>query len=84
MTEQSTTNDASPNSETSSSDTKTSANDFARQAQLQQPGLFAEFWDFLLHNKKWWLTPIIVVLMLVGLLVVLSSSAAAPFIYTLF
>ncbi len=60
------------------------ANDFTRQAQLQQPGLFAEFWDFLLHNKKWWLTPIIVVLMLVGLLVVLSSSAAAPFIYTLF
>ncbi|MEX1229523.1 MAG: DUF5989 family protein [Planctomycetaceae bacterium] len=60
------------------------ANEFAREAQRQQPGLFAEFLDFLLNNKKWWLTPIIVVLMLVGLLVVLSSTAVAPFIYTLF
>ncbi|MDA0832762.1 MAG: DUF5989 family protein [Planctomycetota bacterium] len=60
------------------------SNDFAREAQQQQPGMFAEFVDFLLNNKKWWLTPIIVVLMLVGLLVVLSSTAVAPFIYTLF
>ena len=57
---------------------------FAQQAEEEQPGLVAEFTDFLLHNKKWWLTPIIVVLALVGVLVVLGSSGAAPFIYTLF
>ena len=57
--------------------------DFAAQADQAQPGLLAEFLDFLIHNKKWWLTPIIVVLLLVGLLVVLSGTAAAPFIYTI-
>lgn len=69
-------------SPTSSNDAP--ANEFAREAQQQQPGLVAEFVDFLLNNKKWWLTPIIVVLMLVGLLVIISGTAAAPFIYTLF
>ena len=58
--------------------------DFAREAAESQVGILAEFWDFLLHNKKWWITPIIVVLLLVGLLVFLSSSAVAPFIYTIF
>jgi hypothetical protein len=58
--------------------------DFARQAEQAQPGIVAEFVDFLLHNKKWWLTPIVVVLLLVGLLVMFSGTAAAPFIYTLF
>jgi hypothetical protein len=48
------------------------------------PGFFAEFWDFLRHNKKWWLTPIVVILLLFGVLVLLSGTAAAPFIYTLF
>lgn len=57
---------------------------FAQQAEDAQPGLVMEFWDFLLHNKKWWLTPIVLVLLLVGLLVLLSGTAAAPFIYTLF
>ncbi len=57
---------------------------FAQQAEEAQIGIIAEFWDFLIHNKKWWLTPIIVVLLLVGLLVfVTSSSAVAPFIYSL-
>ena len=64
--------------------TKTPQNDFERQAEEVQPGLIAEFIDFLKHSKKWWLTPIIVVLLLIGLLIVLSSSVAAPFIYTLF
>ena len=41
--------------------TKTSVNDFERQAEEAQPGLIAEFIDFLKHSKKWWLTPIIVV-----------------------
>ena len=58
--------------------------DFARQASQEQPGIVAEFVDFLLHNKKWWLTPIVLVLLLVAALVMLSGSAAAPFIYPLF
>lgn len=58
--------------------------DFATEAGQQQVGILKEFWDFLLHNKKWWITPIVVVLLLVGLLVVLGGTAAAPFIYTLF
>ena len=59
------------------------AQEFEQQASQPQPGLLAEFVDFLLHNKKWWLTPIIVVLLLVGTLIVLGGSYA-PFIYTLF
>ena len=58
--------------------------DFSRQAQGGQVGFFAEFWDFLLHNKKWWITPIVIVLLFFGVLVMLSGSAVAPFIYTLF
>ena len=57
---------------------------FQRQAEQAPPGLVAEFFDFILHNKKWWLTPIIVVLLVLGLLVLLSGTGAAPFIYTLF
>ena len=57
--------------------------DFDSLADEQDPGLIAEFWDFLVHNKKWWLTPIVLVLLAMGALVLLSGSAAAPFIYTL-
>ena len=57
---------------------------FEREAREQPKGLFREYVDFLLHNKKWWLIPIIIALLLVGVLIVLGSSAAAPFIYTLF
>ena len=57
---------------------------FEEQAGLSQPGIVSEWFDFLLHNKKWWLTPIILVLLLVGVLVVLGGTGAAPFIYTLF
>lgn len=60
-----------------------SAENFSAIADEQDPGILAEFWDFLIHNKKWWLTPIILVLLLMGVLVVLSGTAAAPFIYTL-
>jgi hypothetical protein len=60
------------------------ANDFADQAAEAQPGLIAEFWDFLTHNKKWWLTPIIVILLAVGAFLVLGGTVAAPFIYTTF
>jgi uncharacterized protein YdaL len=57
---------------------------FADQAEGTQPGIFAEFFDFLIHNKKWWLTPIVLVLFLVGVLIVLGGTPAAPFIYTIF
>ena len=58
--------------------------DFQQQAQQKQPGLIAEFWYFLLHNKKWWITPIVLVLLAFGLLIALGGSPAAPFIYSLF
>jgi Family of unknown function (DUF5989) len=65
--------------------TAPSPNDeFSRQAEETQPGLLAEYWDFLKNNKKWWLTPIILALLLLGVLVILGGSSAAPFIYTLF
>lgn len=61
------------------------ADQFARQAQETAPGLLAEFWDFLIHNKKWWLTPIILVLLGFAVLLILGGSAAtAPFIYTIY
>ena len=63
---------------------ETKGKEFSREAQAGQAGFFAEFWDFLLHNKKWWITPIVIVLLLVGVLVMLGGTAAAPFIYTLF
>jgi hypothetical protein len=60
------------------------AREFARATEGKAPGIVAEFWEFLKHNKKWWLLPIVVVLVLVGVLLVLGGSAVAPFIYTLF
>ena len=57
---------------------------FSEQATEKPPGLWAEFFHFVLHNKKWWLTPIIVLLVLVSALIVLGGSGVAPFIYSLF
>ena len=57
---------------------------FEKLSKEKRPGLIAEFWFFLKHNKKWWLIPILVILFLLGLLVILSASPAAPFIYSLF
>lgn len=59
---------------------------FESFAEEEQPGILEDFWDFIVHNKRWWLTPIIVILLLVGALLIFaaSGSAAAPFIYTLF
>ena len=68
--------------ETQKPDTKPN-DDFERLAEEKDPGIIAEFIDFLKHNKRWWLTPIILVLLLVGVLVIASSSAVAPFLYTL-
>lgn len=58
--------------------------EFLREAEAGPSNIFAEFWDFLKHNKKWWLLPIVVGLLLIGFLLVLAGSGAAPFIYTLF
>ncbi|HEV57259.1 MAG TPA: hypothetical protein ENN87_07145 [Phycisphaerales bacterium] len=57
---------------------------FHELAAQRRTSLWAEFWDFLKHNKKWWLLPIILVLLLLGGLVLITGSAWAPFIYTLF
>jgi hypothetical protein len=57
---------------------------FEREAQIGRTSLLSEFWQFIVHNKKWWLVPICVVLLLFGVLMLLGSTAAAPFIYTLF
>lgn len=47
--------------------------------------IIKEFWNFLIHRKKWWLAPIVIFLVLLGALIVFTeSSAVAPFIYTLF
>lgn len=61
---------------------KDQATEFSEQAELGQPGILREFWDFLRTNKKWWLTPIIVVLLLVGALILVAGTGAAPFLYT--
>jgi hypothetical protein len=58
--------------------------EFSERAAEKRRGPVAEFFSFVLHNKKWWLTPIIVVLALVAVLVVLGGSGVAPFIYSLF
>ncbi|MGA2093863.1 MAG: DUF5989 family protein [Sedimentisphaerales bacterium] len=57
---------------------------FGNLAGQKRPGIIAELWFFLKHNKKWWLLPILLLLLLLGILAVLGGSAAAPFIYTLF
>jgi hypothetical protein len=57
---------------------------FGEEAKKQRRGPLAEFFVFVLQNKKWWLTPIIVVLVLVGALAVLGGTGVAPFIYSLF
>ena len=59
-----------------------SKNDFEREAESEDLGFFAEFWDFLKNNKKWWLTPIILVLLLVGaykLSDITMGAMAGPF-----
>ena len=58
--------------------------DFEKSAQSGRTSLLVEFFQFLLHNKKWWLAPILVILFLVGVLIVLAGTGAAPFIYALF
>ena len=49
-----------------------------------EQGLIAEFWEFLLENKKFWMIPIVMVMVILGGLIAAGGTAAAPFIYSLF
>ncbi len=49
-----------------------------------EPGIVAEFYEFLKECRKWWLVPILVLLLILGAMVALALSGAAPFIYPLF
>ena len=60
------------------------AGQFESEAGQKQPGLLAEFVQFLAEEKKWWLTPILIVLLLLGLIVIAGGTGAAPFIYSIF
>lgn len=55
--------------------------EFERAAEERDPGLVAEFWDFLRYNRKFWMAPILLVLLLVAALVVLNALGLSPFIY---
>ena len=57
---------------------------FERLANQEQPGIAAEFYEFLRDNKKWWLLPILILIGAFGILVALASTGVAPFIYTMF
>jgi len=59
-------------------------NEFEAFSDAPPTSLWAEFFQFVVENKKWWLIPILLAFGLIGVLVVLSSTGAAPFIYTLF
>ena len=61
-----------------------SESDLEKMADTSEPGIVAEFVEFLRDNKKWWLIPILVVLGLFGVIAALASSPIAPFIYALF
>ena len=53
------------------------------QAESEK-GLVAEFWEFLMQNKKFWMIPIILVLVALGGLLIAGGSGLAPLIYALF
>ncbi len=57
---------------------------FERLASQDQPGIVAEFYEFLRDNKKWWLVPILVVIATFGIFAALAGTGVAPFIYTMF
>lgn len=60
------------------------AEEFAKESESRQPSILAEFFDFLVHNKKWWLTPIVLVLLFLSFFVLMTNTALGPFIYVLF
>jgi hypothetical protein len=57
----------------------------SQKLQLEQnPGFFADLFQFVRQSGKWWLVPMVLVLVLFGVILVLGGTSAAPFIYTLF
>ena len=60
------------------------ADQFMKESESRQPSILAEFFDFLVHNKKWWLTPIVLVLLFLSFFVLMTNTALGPFIYVLF
>ena len=58
--------------------------EFAKESESRQPSILAEFFDFLVHNKKWWLTPIVLILLFLSFFVLMTNTALGPFIYVLF
>ena len=59
--------------------------EFERATERSQgSNLLADFWHFLLQNKKWWLVPLLIILLALSALMLLSTTGVAPFIYTLF
>jgi len=61
-----------------------SGSSFDELSAGNDPGIIAEFIQFLRYNKKWWLTPIIIVTLLLIGAAILLPSPVAPFIYTFF
>jgi hypothetical protein len=52
--------------------------------EAQNPGFFAEYWNFLRTSRKWWMLPLLILFFVLGVILVLGQTAVAPFIYTLF
>jgi hypothetical protein len=52
--------------------------------EAQNPGFFAEYWNFLRTSRKWWMLPLFILFLVLGVILVLGQTAVAPFIYTLF
>jgi hypothetical protein len=52
--------------------------------EFKRRSLAAEFFDYLMENKKWWMIPIILVVLALTVLLVFANSAAAPFLYAMF
>ncbi len=73
-----------PKSDKPESDKPESPNQFASQAEEQDPGIVREFVLYLQENKKWWLIPMILTLLAIGVVGLLAGSGLAPFVYTLF
>lgn len=63
---------------------KSEPSEIEKLAAQQDPGIIAEFWEFLRQEGKWWLIPILAVLLLLGVLAFLSTTGLAPFIYPVF
>jgi hypothetical protein len=72
-----------PSGETPAGTTDTGTG--ANQVPFKRRSLIADFWEYLMENKKWWILPILLGFFFIMMIVVLGSAPALlPFIYTLF